>query len=322
MKPQELTDLMPVVGGHHRPDWVAIADAMERNGSDPAVGWPSAARHWVDLSADRLGSQYKVTETENFLLLTSLSERHVHLLTEFVERALSEILSRLEGIASDEGFGKHVALIFHDQDVYYEYVSYFMSLDGEYPLSSGMFLNSDYGHFVLPYYDFAETEATIAHELTHACVRHIPIPLWLNEGFAVTLEDELCGTQPLRMDPERLAEHRAFWDPLTIQEFWNGRSFGRVDEGGSLSYELARYCLRSLAHDIDAFTAFSNEASFCDGGEAAAIQFFGGGLGGLIEQFFGSGAWAPEPDTWEYEEEAVGDRADDTLHRTGCVLWI
>ena len=68
------------------------------------------------------------------------------------------------------------------------------------------------------------------------------------------------------MDPERLREHRTFWDEQTIQEFWSGKSFGRVDEGNGLSYELARYCIRALAHDVSSFIVFAQHASFEDGG--------------------------------------------------------
>jgi hypothetical protein len=95
------------------------------------------------------------------------------------------------------------------------------------------------------------------------------------------------------MDPDRLAEHRAFWNEETIQEFWSGRSFGRTDEGIDLSYELARYCVRALAHDPHPFIEFAKNANSEDGGETAAVATFGGSLGGLIEQFFGPGDWAP-----------------------------
>lgn len=183
-------------------------------------------------------------------------------------------------------------MIFDTQEAYYEYSAYFYP-EGEHPLSAGVFLNREYGHIAIPFYDVSETEATIAHELTHCLLRHVPIPLWLNEGLAVTVEDELCSNRPLRMDPERFAEHRAFWNKDTIQEFWAGKSFGRVDEGNSLSYELARYCVRALAHDLQAFFEFANRASCEDGGEAAAIEVYEGSLGGLIEQFFGAGEWSP-----------------------------
>lgn len=178
------------------------------------------------------------------------------------------------------------------------YKSYFYPDEGEFILSSGTFLNTGYGHFAFPFMEMFEAEATSAHEMTHACLKHLPIPLWLNEGFAVTMEDKICGSAPLRMENERFAEHASFWNAETIQEYWSGESFNRTDQGSDLSYELARFCLRALAHEYDVFAVFANTASFEDGGEAAAIKNFGGSLGGVIHQFFGDGDWSPNPELW------------------------
>ena len=245
-----------------------------------------------------LPDEYRVEESENFLILSSEEARYVQLLSRFLERSLKVITTDLENIASDDGYGKHVVLIFSEQQPYYDYISHFYPVEGEFILSSGIFLNSGYGHFEFPFLEMDEAEATSAHELTHACLRHLPIPLWLNEGFAVTMEDEICGSQPLRMDRDRMQEHMRFWNAETIQEFWSGTSFNRTDEGSSLSYELARYCLRALSHNHDDIAAFSNTATYEDAGEQAAIEVYGGSLGGLIHQFFGDGEWSPSPSSW------------------------
>ena len=42
---------------------------------------------------------------------------------------------------------------------------------------------------------------------------------------------------------------------------------------------------------------FSNRALYQNAGDAAAIQIYDGNLGGLIELFFGSGSWTPDPET-------------------------
>ena len=281
------------VDGYPRADWESIAHLIEAAPQGAAHElWCDAARVWLDRTATHLGPAYKVVETPNFYLLTSASDRTVSLLGRFAEKALRTVLSTLDGLAETEAYGKWVIMLFDSQDAYYEYSAYFYP-EGEHPLSAGVFLNAPYGHIAIPPCDVAETEATVAHELTHNCLRALPIPLWVNEGLAVTMEDELCGNRPLRMDADRLREHREFWNEQTIQEFWSGESFARVDEGNDLSYELARYCIRSLAHDFDDFVAFARSASHEDGGETAAIEVYGGSLGGLIEQFFGAGDWSP-----------------------------
>ena len=297
MNPAQIIERIRVQDGYPRPDWEAIEKLLSELPEDSQHdAWCSAGRIWLEQLVDHLGDSYRVFESENFLILSALDRKSTQALGQFCERALAGILKRLDGLAYDSYFGKHVVLIFRSHDEYYEYIAHFYPEDGEYPLSGGVFLYRDYGHMVIPFFDLSEAEAAIAHEFTHACLRHLPIPLWLNEGLAVTLEDELCGNHPLRMDPERLHEHELFWNAETIQEFWDGSSFGRTDQGNGLSYELARYCIRALAHDLEAFLRFANEASFEDGGESAARKIFGGSLGGLIEQFFGAGDWEPRPE--------------------------
>ncbi len=305
------TDLMPIVDGFPRPDWNAIADIVHAGPEDTwQSGWEEWSRRWVDGIASKLPDAYRLEETDNFLVLSAQSDRYVQLLSQFLERTLRRILTSLDGIASDEGYGKQIVLMFDEQEHYYRYKSYFYPDQGEFILSSGTFLDAGYGHFAFPFMEMYEAEATSAHEMTHACLKHLPIPLWLNEGFAVTMEDEICGSAPLRMENERFDEHASFWNAETIQQFWSGESFNRTDQGSDLSYELARYCLRALAHEYDVFAAFANAATFEDGGEAAAIVNYGGSLGGVIHQFFGEGDWSPKPELWT--------QADDSSRESPC----
>jgi hypothetical protein len=288
-----LASHLPIVDGYPRPQWPAIAALIDSLPNEHAhEHWCGAARAWLNATARHLGSPYIVRETRNFLVISPLIPREAEVVERFAERAWKQIVTELDGLVDDDGHGKHVVMLFASQDDYYEYSAFFYP-DGEHPLSAGVFLNAEYGHVAIPFHDIAETEATIAHELTHCYVRALPIPLWLNEGLAVTFENEICANRPLRMDQERLAEHHGFWNEATIQEFWSGRSFARVNEGLELSYELARYCVRALAHDREPFLEFVKSASFEDGGEAAAVAVYGGSLGGLVEQFFGAGDWAP-----------------------------
>ncbi len=296
---QREADLMPVVDGFPRPDWNAIAESVHAGPEDTwESGWVTWSRRWLDGILERLPAAYCIEESDNFLVLSAQDDRYVQLLTQFLERTLRRILASLDGIASDEGYGKHVVLMFDEQEPYYQYKSWFYPDEGEFILSAGTYLNAGYGHFAFPFMEMSDAEATSAHELTHACLSHLPIPLWLNEGFAVTMEDEICRSAPLLMDNERFAEHASFWNAETIQEFWSGKAFSRTDEGSQLSYELGRYCLRALSHDYETFAAFANAATFEDGGEAAAVANYGGSLGGVIHQFFGDGDWSPRPESW------------------------
>lgn len=165
----------PTIDGFPRPDWASISEQILSLPESKWLGeWGSWSVGWLDATLDALPDDYRLSESDNFFVLSAESEKYVDLLLRFLERALRSILSKLEGIASDEGFGKHVVLIFHEQEPYYRYMSYFYPDEGEFILSSGVFLNSGYGHFAFPFLEMNEAEATAAHELTHACLRHLP----------------------------------------------------------------------------------------------------------------------------------------------------
>ncbi|WP_246125234.1 hypothetical protein [Exilibacterium tricleocarpae] len=283
-----------------RPDWGAIAAVAEENfrDIDQHKLWCSIARSWMQRLISVLDSSYSVYESDNFIILTSESSKYVTIFQKFLERTLKRIVKMLPGIASDEGDGKYVVLIFDDIDMYYSYLSDFYDKDGTYGLSSGVYLNQGYGHFAFPHRELAHAESIAAHEMTHALLSHLPIPTWLNEGIAVTIENMLTGSAPLEMNDELYAQHQSFWGDKEIQEFWSGDSFYRPDKGQELSYHLAQFAVHSLSQDYDNFIAFANQAHFNDGGESAANEVYEGSLGNLIAQYFGEGEWTPRPETW------------------------
>lgn len=287
-----------------RPDWEKIYEYIGKNitESDMDTSWQAFSKVWMNKVIEELGGAYALYESPNFILVTAQNDTYHKNLLAFLEQSLSRILKYLEGIASDEGYGKHIAIVFDQYEDYYSYISYFYP-EGEHSISSGVYLNKGYGHFALPYQDLDQVEPVVAHELTHACLAHLPIPLWLNEGLAVTLENDLTGSWPLRMDNEQFIKHKKFWNREIVQQFWSGESFGRTDQGNSLSYELARFAIKSLSHNYKEFQNFALKADYKDGGEAAALESFGGSLGGLIEQFFGPGDWIPQPQTWDINSE-------------------
>ena len=73
----------------------------------------------------------------------SESDRYVALLQCFLESTLKKILSTLKGIASDEGYGKYVVIVFMDIDDYYAYMTYFYPDDGEFGLRSCKFITTN-----------------------------------------------------------------------------------------------------------------------------------------------------------------------------------
>jgi hypothetical protein len=288
------------------PVWEEIAKA-----EDPAwtpgerdVFLTAAAGRWLQAMAARLGDDYRVHESADFLLLSPLGDRPVELFLQFCQSVRRRIARNLDGIAVARADGKHAVLVFADEDAYYDYIAHYYPDDGgEYAMSAGMFVHAGYGHFVLPENEMTHMQPVIAHELTHCMLSHLPIPAWLNEGLAVNTEH---GFFPQYGDPrfslyrpeEIAAKHAAFWNPDTIQGFWSGKSFLRTDEGNLLSYDLAKRVVARAARAGDAFRAFVLAADGDDGGQAASIERLGCPLERLVVPMLGDGDWRPDPARW------------------------
>jgi hypothetical protein len=203
------------------------------------------------------------------------------------------ILETLKGVSADKGYGKHVAIVFADVDKYYDYTSLFYPEEGEFGLSAGVFINEGYGHFAFPSQEISIAEPIAAHELTHACLAHLPLPVWLNEGIAVVMEEVLAGVSQY-INNEVILRHRNYWNERSIQDFWGGDSFHATDEGQELSYSLAQIIVRNISKDYSAFSAFCLAATSEDAGESAATEFLGVSLQELISALLGNGNWVPE----------------------------
>jgi hypothetical protein len=154
--------------------------------------------------------------------------------------------------------------------------------------------------------ELRQVEATIAHEMTHSCLEHLPLPLWLNEGLAVNTEERLTGVKPSLLTPDRLHDKlRRFWSVVSIQEFWSGRSFDRPGDSNQLSYALARIIVEQLAKDWGPFREFVLRADRADAGAAAARECLGLDLGSIVTVLLEREtpkSWSPDPAKWEEKE--------------------
>ena len=277
-----------------QPDWEQIDQGASETFNQAELNeyWSQQCYQWLSCVAAEYGSNYRIEESSNFYILSDESPRYVEVFSAFLERTLRRILKTLPHIARDEGFGKHVAMIFKDADHYYDYISRFYPPEGEFGLSTGLYINEGYGHFAFPSQDISYAETIAVHELTHACLAHLNIPLWLNEGLAVLMEDVLAG-QHLFIDHEIMSQHRQYWTEESIQGFWSGDSFFASDEGQMLSYHLAHVLTSKLAKGAKSFSEFANHADAADAGAQAAEQYLGVNLQQLASSFLGPGYWAP-----------------------------
>jgi len=144
--------------------------------------------------------------------------------------------------------------------------------------------------------DLVVSQHIVAHELTHACVGHLPLPPWLNEGVTTVIEKGVFEDSSAMLNRELAERHRDFWKAQGLRGFWSGRSFHRPDDGQHLSYNLAEIMVRNLLGDHrDRFVEFLCHAHYADYGERAAEKFLRASLSDYAGMFLGEGDWAPRP---------------------------
>jgi hypothetical protein len=285
-----------------RPKWDEIAKLIETYPqSDRHDLWESVCVSWLAELRKALGKAYQLHESDHFVLLTRQQPKNSKLLLNTLEKARTWLFGNLEGIVSDDGHWKNVVLIFYSPDDYYNYIASYYPDGGEFALSAGVFLEDGYKHFAFLQVEINRAEVVAVHEYVHACLSHLPLPGWVNEGMAVAIEAEIIGLHHMRFDSEAMERHRSLWNATTIQDFWSGASFHKQEES-ELSYDLGYLCVNALVQDYPAFRKFVLEADALDGGEAAAGKHYGASLGYLISQLLGEGDWSPKPDQWDRDK--------------------
>jgi hypothetical protein len=296
----ELIDLSEVEGafgfeeGFSRPDWRIIRKAIQQKEAELAGAndaWDEVVRQWMLQLRSDLGGEYGVAESGGFFLLASVDSATRTKILDFSETVLSQIRERLGDAAWNLRHGKHVILLFTEEDDYYQYVSYYYP-EGTHPRTGGCLIHKDYVHIAVPY-DPLSLRRTLAHELAHNCVVHLRLPLWLNEGLAQMFERGVATMQPFLLDFELKERHVTFWNEQSIQEFWSGVSFRKPGDSNELSYSLAEIILSLLQEHSGSWSAFVKQARWEDGGQTAAIECLSVDLGDVMGTFLGEGDWRP-----------------------------
>jgi hypothetical protein len=289
--------------GVPHPDWDAAATWLDTlPAPQQAAGWLALQRGWLDWLRGVFGLHYRLHESDTALLLTTQPARLAQVKLGYLGMTLRRIERTLEEIADHDLAGKEILIAFADEDDYYRYVSGFYPEDGTFGMSAGMHLGGGCGHFVTHGLELERLEPTIVHEMTHSCVRHLPLPLWLNEGLAQAIEGRFA---PTYQDPHRkleeLRRQAGFWSPATIQEFWSGHAFGRPDDRQKMAYLLALSLTDAFAQDWPRFKAFVLHAHANDAGAAAAREWLDLDLGEYLRLFLerdDGAAWGPQAARW------------------------
>lgn len=290
-------------GGLPYLDWQAVTRWLEsiETPEVQAKAWADCEIAWLLHLKAVLGDSFTLSQQGDAVLLSSLEPNIARITLEYMNKTLRRIQRVLDGITQVPEWGKDILIVFDNEEMYYQYVSHYYP-EGEFAGSSGMHIGQGCGHFVTMKADLSAIEPVIAHEMTHGCLSHLPIPMWLNEGLAVNTERRVSRVPPLLYTPHEMQQkHLRYWDAPKIQEFWSGKSFLRTDDGNLLSYDLAQKIVEQFASNWDVFRAFALSANIADGGASAAIEQFNLDLGEVAAVLIGrdpSPDWTPFPSTW------------------------
>lgn len=293
--------------GFLHPDWARVWDWVDSlPESARAEAWLACERTWLSLLRDALGADYRLHESGHGFLLSAQPPRTAQVTLQYLDSTLRRVRGLLEDLAASADMGKEILVVFANEDDYYRYVGYYYPDEGEFAMSSGMFLHAGCSHFVVHGEELSNFEPVIVHEMTHSQLSHLPIPAWLNEGMAVNAEQRLTRIGADAWSVQQLeAKHRKFWTPETIQQFWSGAAYLRPDEGSELAYDLGRLIVNGLSSDWDGFKRFALVANLQDAGAAAAHEQLGLDLGEFVRHFLGhdDGDWGPAPTAWPQAPE-------------------
>jgi hypothetical protein len=299
--------------GFSRPDWRVISKGIKETDSlDVNAAWDEAVHQWMIRLRSDLGGDYQISESRRFFLLAPLDDEKRTKILEFSERTLTQIRERLQSAAWNPEHGKHVVLLFAEEDDYYQYISYFYH-EGAWSKNGGCLIHKDYAHIAVPY-DPLALRQTLAHELTHNCVVHLRLPRWLNEGLAKTFEHMVASRFRPLLDHDLRERHLAFWNEQNIQEFWAGVSWRKAGDSNELSYNLAEIMLQLLSERQGDWGAFVKQADWRDAGQTAALQCLDTDLGAVMGTFLGPGDWRPRRKAmvslWEAEKKSAKNTND------------
>jgi hypothetical protein len=281
-------------------DWTALAarhaDTIAQHGE--AAFFTAATRSWMQHAATAFGDGYRVDESDDFFLLSAFEPKDALPLLRITQQQHARVARVLDGLARPPAPGKLPLVLLASLEAYYPYVAQYDPDGGEYGFSGGMFIDAGRPHIVSVVERVDIFERVIAHELTHLALRHLHLPVWLDEGIAVNTEERLCGAVPSLYTLQEMREkHLRYWNAERIQLLWSGDIFHAPDDGQLLGYDLAKTLASLMARqDFAAFKRFAEQADRADAGADAARVQLGLPLEHCVAAILGDGDWSVRAD--------------------------
>ncbi len=295
--------------GYPRIDWPIVRQAAAHFENHPALDqiWTELGAQWLDLLRQHLGQRYQIFESEHVLLLSAQPSDEAQRFLEVADAAYARLQDLIAPSEEALGWGKHVIFMPMGIDAYYDYVSFYHpDEDSNRGASAGMHIGRGYKHTVICGHTTGAYLRTMAHELAHNMVSHLPLPLWLNEGLAQRAEDMIGEFRGPLIGRRGARLQARYWSWFGLDRFWSGTSFFRRSSQ-RLSYQLANILFRNLIdhrsrrQNVRAFLATAHRR---DAGQAACLECFGCPLSVLVEEFLGEGDWDPHVDTMNSESRS------------------
>ena len=277
------------------PDWPRIRSADPpdlpadlRNAVETA-----RERAWLEYLRDHLGGRYTLHESPFTFLLTEQSDADAARTLAFIDRSIATLTDALEGAADSAFSGKHVVLLFTEDDDYYSYISHFFP-DGTFGLMGGVCIRGGGEVHIAVNGLRPDLNTTLAHELVHDLLSQRPLPQWVEEGVAQLLTRYVVDSPPFDFTPDLQALNGQLWHWHGLETLWSGEAFSRPDDLQHVSYHLAELLVRLMnATNAAAFNKFLLHATAQDAGESACREHFHVSLIHFVTQILGAGPWFP-----------------------------
>jgi hypothetical protein len=265
---------------------------------------------WAVNLAKELGGGYSVARSIRFVCVSEMELEHARRAIRFAEHA-DDVIRDLLRDSAWQGAPNPLLMLISEMDDYDAYVSPFQP-EGTSVASAGMQIRTGFPQIVVHFTSWHDGLTTMAHEMSHACVAHLPLPFWVDEGIALTIQKRIGDVPPpegwsdaatiwsiqSQWTPPLLTEeiadrHHAFWDEERLQGFWAGTLFHQPGDPSELSYSLAELLVHLIAQDFGNWLDFLARARWGDAGQTAALDCFGKDLGEIAGTFLGEGEWRP-----------------------------
>lgn len=303
------------VEGIPHPDWDVIATWIESNveaGEQDLAAWYEAGVQWVAKLRDALGTPYDFYESNHCLMLSPEPEADASEFLTGLEKGLADIVATFSPVARLEGPGKLVILCFQDRATYQKYLHGFLSAEAAEGVQPALHVPgaAGSGHIAINMEDAESLEGDLPRELARACLPRGRMPAWCVEAVAMRAQFDkvvpkqgrssaltgFFGASLARSEePEALELVRDHWVEKGLGAFWNGEAFQPGHESLAPAVALSEILFSEIvSHDKESTADFLLEAKIEDGGEGAAQDYFGRGLGTFLKPLFGEGDWGPK----------------------------